>query len=69
MKLSRLASRDNYRDVEKEWKYEYIYYILSNIGLPDGVDKYFPEDGIDAFTVEHRIALKNYINKYHIVKY
>lgn len=67
MEISRLASRDNYRKVVEEWQYEFIYYVLSNIGIPEEVlGECFPEDGLDAFTISHKIALKKYMNTFDV---
>ncbi len=64
MELSRLASRDNYREVEEEWRLEFIYYVLSNIGIPEDVlDECFPEDGI---TVRHRIKLRHHMKAFDV---
>ena len=67
MELSRLASRGNYRDVEKEWQYEFVYYVLESIGIPEEVlAGCFPEEGMDAFTVAHKIELRTYMNKFDV---
>lgn len=67
MKLTRLASRDNYRKVEEEWKYEFIYHVLSNIGIPKEIlDGCFPEGGIESFTVQHKIELRHYMKQFDV---
>lgn len=67
MELSRLASRSNYRDVEKEWQYEFVYYVLESIGIPEEVlDGCFPEEGMEAFTVAHKIELRTYMNQFDV---
>ena len=67
METSRLASRDNYREVEKEWQYEFIYYVLSNIGIPENIlNVCFPEDGLNALTVQHKIELRHHMNKFDV---
>lgn len=67
MELTRLASRDNYRDVEKEWQYEFIYYVLESIGIPEEIlQGCFPEEGMQAFTVFHKIELRKHMNKFAV---
>ncbi|MAE87668.1 MAG: hypothetical protein CMB80_33350 [Flammeovirgaceae bacterium] len=67
MELSRLASRDNYRKVEEEWQYEFIYHVLSTIGIPEEIlEGCFPEEGIDSFTVHHKIELRHYMKKFDV---
>lgn len=67
MKLSRLASRDNYRDVEQEWQYEFVYYVLDSIGIPEEIlEGCFPEEGLDAFTVDHKIELRKHMNSFDV---
>ena len=67
MKLSRLASRDNYREVEEEWKFEFIYHVLSSIGIPEEIlGKCFPDGGIEELTVEHKIELRKYMKQFDV---
>lgn len=67
MELSRLASQDNYREVEEEWKYEFIYHVLSSIGIPEEIlDGCFPEEGIEGFTVQHKIELRHYMKQFDV---
>ena len=62
MKVTRLADRDNYRYVEEEWKYEFIVYVLSNLGIPEEeLTKYLTEDYAD-FTLEKKIQLKQLLD-------
>ena len=62
--LSRLANRDNYRKVEEEWQYEFIYYVLSKIGVSEEVlESCFPDDGVEAITVHHKIQLRHHLSK------
>ena len=64
MILERLASRENFRKVEEEWQYEFIYYVLSSIGIPEDIlDGCFPEAGVEEFTVEHRVELRKYMRR------
>jgi len=35
MELIRLSGRHNYQEVVDEWQYEFVYYVLSNMGLPE----------------------------------
>ena len=67
MDIARLADRDNFRKVEEEWQYEFVYYILSSIGIPEDIlDGCFPEDGIDGFTVDHKIELRKYMKMFDV---
>jgi hypothetical protein len=66
MECTRLADRDNLRRVEKEWQYEFIVYVLSNLGVPQELlEGCFPEN-VDEFTVEHKIELRKHLKKYFI---
>ena len=66
MECTRLADRDNLRQVEKEWQYEFIVYVLSNLGVPQELlEGCFPEN-VDEFTVEHKIELRKHLKKYFI---
>jgi hypothetical protein len=68
MELSRLANRDNYREAEKEWQYEFIYYVLESIGIPEEVlTGCFPEEGMGSMTVIHKIELRKQMNKFGVV--
>ena len=52
------------RQVEKEWQYEFIVYVLSNLGVPQELlEGCFPEN-VDEFTVEHKIELRKHLKKY-----
>jgi len=67
MKLERLASRDNYRDVEKEWQYEFVYYVLESIGIPEDIlSGCFPEEGLEAFTIDHKIELRKHMSQFDV---
>jgi len=67
MILERLASRENFRKVEEEWQYEFIYYVLSSIGIPEDIlDGCFPEEGAEGFTVEHRVELRKYMTTFDV---
>lgn len=66
MKLIRLASKNNYRKVEEEWQYEFIYHVLSSIGIPQEIlDSCFPEDG--DLTVQNKITLRYHLDKYKVI--
>jgi hypothetical protein len=66
MKCIRLTDRDNLRQTEKEWQYEFIVYVLSNLGVPQELlEGCFPEN-VDEFTVEHKIELRKHLKKYFI---
>ncbi len=57
--MKRLAGRDNFREVEHEWQWEFVYYVLSNLGIPDeDLDACFP-DSPDEMEAEHKIELRN----------
>lgn len=67
MRLVRWADRDNYREVEQEWKYEWIFYILSNIGLAEEVlMDCFPEGGFEDFGIDHRQKLRKHCDDHNI---
>ena len=67
MELSRFVSRDNYRQEEEQWQYEFVYYVLSNIGIPQEIlDGCFPEDGMEAFTVDHKIELRKPMSTFDV---
>lgn len=66
MELTRLADRDNFRQVESEWQYEFTAYVLSNLGIPKNkLIDCLPENFND-FTVECRIKLKKLLQKYFV---
>ena len=66
MKLSRLAGRNNFREVENEWQYEFIYYVLESIGIPEEIlDGCFPDESED-MTVDHKIELRRYMNQFDV---
>lgn len=67
MILKRWADRDNYREVEQEWKYEWIFYILSHMGLEDEIlQECFPEGGFADFDVKHRLKLREHCDAKNI---
>ena len=66
MECIRLTDRDNLRQTEKEWQYEFIVYVLSNLGVPQELlEGCFPEN-VDDFTVDHKIELRKHLKKYFI---
>jgi hypothetical protein len=63
--MIRQADRDNYREVEDEWRWEFVFYVLSNMGIPDEeLEECLPEDG-NYLEIEpkHKIALRKYMKK------
>ena len=68
MKMIREADRDNFREVEREWQWEFVFYVLSHMGLPDeSLQECLPEDGdFLKITPEHRIQLRKYIDKENV---
>ena len=66
MELIRLASKDNYREVEKEWKYEFMIYVFEGMGMPtEMLEEYFPESYED-FDVECKLKLRKFLDQEHI---
>ncbi|MDP2685250.1 MAG: hypothetical protein Q8P20_09535 [bacterium] len=66
METIRLADRDAFRQVEKEWQYEFISHVLFNIGIPQEIlEGCLPEQFSD-FTIDHKIELKKHLKKYSI---
>lgn len=65
MKAIRLASRHNFREVEKEWQWEFVFLVLEEIGIPeDELSTCLPDDGdLSKIDVQHRIALRNLSHK------
>ncbi len=67
MELKRFADRDNFRDIEAGWKFEFVFYILSNLGIPDYIlEGCVPEEGINEFTVGHKIELRKHLKDFDI---
>ena len=67
MQVTRLASRDNYREIEQEWQFEFVYYVLESIGIPEDIlAGCFPEDGMAGFTVEHKIELRKHMDQFSV---
>jgi hypothetical protein len=63
MELIRLADRGDLRQVEKEWQYEFIVYVLSTMGISqETLEGCFPES-VDDFTVEHKMELRRCLKK------
>lgn len=65
MSLIRLASRDNFREVEDEWKWEFIFFVLEAMGIPeDELSSCLPEDGdVSKISVKEKISLRNLAHK------
>jgi len=62
----READRDNFRNVEKEWQWEFVQYVLSNLGIPkDLLDICFPED-MEDFSPAHKIELRDILSEYNV---
>ena len=67
MELKRLANRFNFREVEEEWKYEFIIYVFQGMGMPaELLEQYFPESYED-FGISQKKELKKFLNKEGIV--
>jgi len=67
VKVIRWADRDNFREVEEEWKYEWVFYVLSNVGLTEEVlMDCFPEGGFENFGIDHRQKLREHCDDYNI---
>jgi len=66
MKLTRLADRDNLRQVEKEWQYEFMAYVLSSLKVPeDELAECLPESA-DEFDTYKKRQLRSVLEKYFI---
>lgn len=66
MDLIRLADREDLRKVEEEWQLEFVFYVLSNIGVPEEIlAECFPADE-EELTVEHKIKLRSYMKTFDI---
>lgn len=65
MILVREADRDNYREVEKEWQWEFVFYVLNHMGIPDEeLMECLPEDGdYLKISTNHKISLRKYMDK------
>ena len=66
MELIRLADKDSLRHVEQEWQYEFIAYVLLNLGIPQDVLEGCLPENVDDFTIEHKIELRKYLKKYFV---
>lgn len=65
MKLTRPASRSNFRQVEKEWQWEFVFWVLHEIGLSDEIlQDCLPESGefLDIGPSE-KIKLRSYLEQ------
>lgn len=65
MLMIREADRDNYREVEKEWQWEFVFYVLNHMGIPDEeLMECLPEDGdYLKISTNHKISLRKYMDK------
>lgn len=65
MNLVRIASLDNFREVEKEWQWEFIFYVLDSIGISEEELKpCLPEDNdFSKFNTKEKIAFREIIAK------
>jgi len=66
MELIRLANRDNYRQIEEEWRFEFVYFVLEKIGIPhDILTGCFPDE-INDLGVEHKIELRKHMSRFDV---
>jgi len=68
MKISRLAARDNFREVEEEWRWEFVFHVLTSIGIPEEeLEECVPEDG-NFLEIEpkHKISLRKHMKKRNV---
>ncbi len=66
MKLTRLADRENLRQVEKEWQYEFMAYVLSSLKVPeDELAECLPEN-VDEFDTYKKRRLRSVLEKYFV---
>lgn len=64
--MIRLSDRDKFRDVENEWQWEFVYYVLTNLGIPeDLIDECFPET-LDEITPEHKTSLRELLYQFDV---
>lgn len=65
---TRLASRFNFREVESEWRWEFVFYVLSNMGVPDDMlSECLPEDSsFKDIDVNHQIRLRKHMDTFDI---
>ena len=70
MTLTRLASRSNYREVEKEWRYEFVQYVMSKLGIPDEIFEKIREeclpDNYEDFGVNQKILLRKHLSSFDL---
>jgi hypothetical protein len=70
MTLTRLASRSNYKEVEKEWRYEFVQYVISKLGIPDEmfaeIKKECLPDDYEDFGVDQRILLRKHLSTFDL---
>ncbi len=67
MLLTRWADRDNFREVEKEWQYEFVFYVLSSAGIPEEIlSECLPETGFGDFSVKHHKRLRKHCGDFNI---
>ena len=63
MEFKRLSNKNDFREVEEEWQYEFMIYVFQGMGMPDEMlSKYFPESYKD-FDVDKKIKLRAFLNQ------
>jgi len=66
MEVVRLADKSNFRQVEKEWQYEFMAFVLSSLKIPEEeLAKCLPEDLKD-FDISKKIEFRRLLRKYFI---
>lgn len=64
--MIRLAGRSNFREVEHEWQWEFVYYVLSNLGIPEeALDSCFPES-VEELGPEHKECIRSVLHKFDV---
>lgn len=66
--MIRLASRFNFREVENEWQWEWVLYVLFNLGIPEEMlEDCVPENGsFEDITPTHKISLRKHMSDFDV---
>ena len=66
--MIRLASRHNFREIEHEWQWEFCFWVLSSMGIPENLlEECLPEDGnFEDITAEHKIRLRKHMDTFDV---
>lgn len=66
--MIRLAGRHNFREVEQEWQWEFVFYVLSSLGIPDELlEECVPEEGgFEDIKANHKIRLRKHMDTFDV---